>query len=201
MPGVRRICAECGWVLVLRLRLVGLQYMTGERFKNRKVALEFLQQRGQISAGKFYQDCDAGLVQVAADKTVSKYQVMEYAERIFGSVRQQAPSMDNAAKKERLEIELLEQKLEKQKLENRKEDANWLQKDDAWARMAWVLGTLKDSLIHQFNVGQSHLIHLAGGDQNRGPEVYEGCEELLGRAFNEIALAGHIDTVFEDDKE
>jgi hypothetical protein len=171
--------------------------MTDERFKNRSEALKWLQLRGQISTGKFYQDCDAGAVQVAADKTISKYQVMEYAERLFGVARQQAPLQDQAAKKDRLEIELLEQKVEKQKLENRKEDVHWLQKEEAWAQMAAIIGKLRDSLRHQFHVGTVAIITSSAGDQQRGPEVYETAEGLISRAFNEIVESGRIEGVFE----
>ena len=171
--------------------------MTEDRFKNRQSALKWLQSRGQISTGKFYQDCDAGLIQIAADKTVSKYQVMEYAERIFGFTRQQAPLQDQVAKKEKLEIELLEQKVEKQKLENRKEDAHWLQKEEAWAQMAAIIGKLRDSLRHQFHVGTVAVISSAGGDHQRGPEVYETAEGLISRAFNEIVESGRIEGIFD----
>lgn len=171
--------------------------MTDDRFKNRVEALKWLQSRGQISQGKFYQDCEAGMLTIAPDKSVSKYQVMEYAEKVFGFVRQVAPTMDMVAKKERLEIEKLELEIEKRRIENRKEDDRWLPKEEAWAQLAALIGTLRDSLRHQFHVGQSHIIHLSGGDQSRGPEVYEGCEELLSRAFNEVC-SGHIDTIFEE---
>lgn len=174
---------------------------TSERFKNRQAALKWLQTRGQISTGKFYQDCDAGIVQVSADKTVSKYQVMEYAERIFGFTRQQAPLQDQVAKKDRLEIELLEQKVEKQKLENRKEDSNWLQKEEAWAQMAAIIGKLRDGLRHQFHVGSVALIHASGGDPARSPEVYEASEVLLSRAFNEIVESGRIEGIFDKEQE
>lgn len=61
---------------------------TSERFRNRKEALTWLQARGQISQGKFYTDCTAGLLIIYPDKSLSKFQVAEYAEKIFGFVRQ-----------------------------------------------------------------------------------------------------------------
>lgn len=176
--------------------------MMGEdRFKNRKEALAWLQSRGKISQGKFYEDCAKGLITVHADKTISKWQVMEYAERHFGPVREPSTSADSAAKKERLEIEKLELEVEKRKIENRKEDDKWLHKDDAWAQMAALVGTLRDALRHHFHVGQAHLIHLAGGDPTRGPEVYEGAEDILARAFNEVVQARRIEGVFEVEEE
>ena len=60
---------------------------TPERFRNRKEALLWLQSRGQISQGKFYQDCAAGLLTIYQDKSLSKFQVSEYAHKIFGFAR------------------------------------------------------------------------------------------------------------------
>lgn len=64
---------------------------TPERFCNRREALDWLQARGQISQGKFYQDCAAGLLTIYPDKTVSKFQVSEYAEKVFSFARQPTP--------------------------------------------------------------------------------------------------------------
>ena len=173
--------------------------MTPERFKNRKEALTWLQSRGQISQGKFYQDCDAGLISVAPDKSVSKYQVMEYAEKVFGYTRQTAPLADMSEKKARLEVEKLEQELQRMKLANRKEDDNWLHKEEAWGQLAALIGTLRDALRHHCHLGQAHLVHLAGGDHSRGPEVYEGCEEILARSFNEVIASGRIEGTFQQE--
>ncbi len=71
-------------------RSIGLndkQACPPDRFKNRAEAFAWLQARGQISLGKFYQDCEAGMISVGPDKTVSKFQVMQYAEKTFGSTQ------------------------------------------------------------------------------------------------------------------
>ena len=170
--------------------------MTEDRFKNRKEALAWLQSKGQISAGKFYQDCEAGKITIAADKTVSKFQVAEYADRLFNQYKQAPKSLDMEDRKRGLEIEKLEQEVEKGRLANRKEDANWLYKEDAWAQMAALIGTLRDALRHQFHIGTTAIIHSSGGDQARGPEVYETTEELISRAFNEVVNAGKIEGMF-----
>ncbi|MDU0458523.1 MAG: hypothetical protein RW306_07270 [Geobacteraceae bacterium] len=64
---------------------------TLERFKNRKEALLWLQSRGQISQGKFYTDCLAGHITIYPDKSLSKFQVAEYAEKVFGFARKEPP--------------------------------------------------------------------------------------------------------------
>jgi hypothetical protein len=174
---------------------------TEDRFKNRKEALAWLQSKGQISAGKFYQDCEAGKITVAADKTVSKFKVAEYADRLFNQHKQAPKSVDQEDRKRQLEIEKLEQEVEKGRLANRKEDEKWLYKEDAWAQMAALIGTLRDSIRHQFHVGSVAVIHAAGGDAARGPEVYEQTEELISRAFNEVVNAGRIEGMFAKGEE
>lgn len=175
--------------------------MSEDRFKNRKEALAWLQSKGQISTGKFYQDCADGKITIYPDKTISKFQVAEYAERHFGQYRQAPPSHDMADRKAKLEVEKLELDVEKARLANRKEDANWLRKEEAWEQMAGVIGTLRDSLRHQLHVGTAALIHVAGGDPARGPEVYETAEEMISRAFNEVVNSGRIEGVFEKGEE
>ncbi|NTV50948.1 MAG: hypothetical protein HGA20_15070 [Geobacteraceae bacterium] len=155
-----------------------------------------MQSRGQISAGKFSKDCGAGYPSVHSDKSLSKWQVMEYAEKTFGAVRETPVAIDMSAKKARLEVEKLEQDVEKGKLANRKEDDKWLYKEEAWAQMAAIIGKLRDSLRHQFHVGTVAIITSSAGDPQRGPEVYETAEGLISRAFNEIVESGRIEGVF-----
>lgn len=175
--------------------------MSEDRFKNRKEALAWLQSKGQISTGKFYQDCADGKITIYPDKTISKFQVAEYAERVFGFAKPATPSYERSDKMAALELREQELKVEKMELANRKEDANWLQKEEAWAQMAAIIGTLRDSLRHQLHVGTAALIHVAAGDPARGPEVYETAEELISRAFNEVASSGRIEGVFEKGEE
>ncbi len=167
----------------------------GERFKNRIQAWNWLQaQSYKISRGKFFNDCKAGFPEVHRDGTVSRFQVMQYAQQQDVS-RRSAP-LDRTEERERLEIEKLRLAVEKMEKENRKEDERWLLKEDAWAALAAVVGALHDSLRHYFHTGQGHLIYLASGDQTRGPELYEGAEELIGKAFNELARNNIIEGIF-----
>lgn len=63
-----------------------------ERFKNRAEALKWLQGKGQISRGKFYNDCAAGHIIIHMDKSISKFQVAEYAEKVFRFAHKSAPT-------------------------------------------------------------------------------------------------------------
>ena len=169
-------------------------------FKNRQTALQWLRQRGQVSQSKFYDDCNAGLVTVHSDKTLSKFEVALYAEKLFAATRQAAGSgtlamqrESDEARKIRAEAEIKEMQAEDAR---RKANKHWLHKDDAYGQMAALLGLLRDSIKHQFYIGATVLISSCGGDNSRAPELYEFCEELIGRAFNEVANMERISVLF-----
>lgn len=176
----------------------------GERFKNRRQALNWLQSQGyKVSQGKFYQDCEAGFPGVYKDGTISRYQVMQYGQQLDVE-RRSAPDegyidrdKDEARKlKAEADIKVMQAEQARREL-----DRDWIHRDEAWAQLAATVGTLRDSIRHHLHVGQAHLIHLAGGDPSRGPEVYEGAEEILARAFNEVMASGRIEAIFEEIKE
>lgn len=170
----------------------------GERFANRKQALNWLVSQGyKISQGKFYQDVKAGFPGLQRDGSISRYQVMQYGQQLDVESRgaQVFPGGqdDYEARKAKADAEIKEMQAAKMRKE---EDADWLHADAAWAAIAGLLGVLKDSLRHHFHAGQGELIHLAGGDPARGPEVYESCEEIMARAFNEVSRMEKIEGVF-----
>jgi hypothetical protein len=168
-----------------------------ERFKNRREALAWLQKRGQISRGKFYDDCAAGTVTIYPDKTVSKFDVALYAEKLFTSSRNSSDSGNMSQERERLEIEKLRFDVSKRELETRREDDKWLLKEDAWARIAALVGVLQEALRYQFHTAAVNIVHIAGGDHARVMEVYELCEDTISRAYNQVAESGRISVVFE----
>ena len=173
----------------------------GERFANRKQALNWLQAQGyKISQGKFYQDCAAGFPALHRDGSVSRYQVMQYGQQLDVETRGAAPASPDKeaddARKAKAEADIKEMQAEAMK---REQDRDWLRKEEAWATLAAIVGTLRDSLRHHFHAGQGQLVHLAGGDVRRGPEVYEGCEEIMAKAFNEVCATGQIEGIFEQD--
>lgn len=176
----------------------------GERFANRKQAHDWLQAQGyKISRGKFYQDCDAGRPMVHKDGTLSRFQVLQYGQQLDVDRRSTGGNGDLYQQKEEAEQRKAKADADKAEMQaeemRREQDKKWLHADDAWAAVAGIIGTLLDSLRHQFHVGQAHLVHLAAGDPARGPEVYEGAEELIARAFNEVCSSGRIEAVFVND--
>jgi protein-tyrosine phosphatase len=175
---------------------------TGERFINRKQALNWLNAQGyKISQGKFYQDCGAGFPMIQRDGTVSRYQVMQYGQQLDVSSRSM-PLIDLSGEREELEIRKLRAEVMEKELKARREDHRWLHKEDAWAAVAALLSTLQDNIRHHLHEGQGVLVHLAGGDPVRESEVFEATVELVGRAFDELAgarLEGLFATAINDD--
>jgi hypothetical protein len=178
----------------------GQQSTSSDRFINRKQALNWLNAQGyKISQGKFYQDCAAGFPEIHRDGSVSKYQVMQYGQQLDVSARSIAPdsSREDEARKLKAEAEIAEMKANKMR---REEDALWLYADQAWAQMAAIIGTLRDCIRHHFHTAQHEIIHVAGGDINRNHETFEFCDEVVNRAFNDVAGAS-IDIRFVKDGE
>ncbi len=177
----------------------------GERFKNRKQAFGWLQAQGyKVSNGKFYGDCDSGFPQIHKDGTVSRYQVLQYGQQLDVE-RRSSPATPGNIDRDEYEARKIKADAEKAEMQaesmRREMDADWLHKTTAYAQMAALIGTLADSLRHQFNIGSTQLAHLAGGDPQRAPEIYEGLEEILARSFNEINQQNRIDTMFAKEPE
>lgn len=169
-----------------------------DRFKNRKQALLWLRGEGyQISQGKFYQDCDAGFPRVHKDKTVSKFEVLQYGQRLVAEpivAPDFGESQDLKNKKLKLDVERLERDADR-------ESGRWLLKEEAWGAIATLFSNIQDSLKHHFNIDQGKLVYLAGGDHARSAELYEACEELIVKAFNDVCASDSIVGVFEQEKE
>ncbi|MDY0013874.1 MAG: hypothetical protein RBS40_13395 [Rhodocyclaceae bacterium] len=160
---------------------------SADRFRTRKAALDWLRDQGAtISQGKFYQDCEAGRVMVAPDKTVSKFEVSEYLRSLQRQVTPDLQLLDRQSRKEALEIRRLELEVAKREMEHRAAEAEWLRAETAWAAVAALLGQVLDNLRHHFHQAAPELVHLAGGEPERAPELYEQCEQVIGRAMADI---------------
>ncbi len=162
---------------------------TVDYFRTRKEALLWLRSKGyQISQGKFYQDCAAGFPPVNADKTVSKWQVAEYAASLNAATTPSKPqsTIEDEQRKARADADIAEIKAERMRREH---DAAWLHAADAWGIMAGLVGTLRDSIRHHVYTAQSELVQIVGGDQVRSQEGFEYIDAVIDKAFNEVAAA------------
>lgn len=184
--------------------------MTEDRFKNRKEALDWLQQRGQISQGKFYEDCSRGYIEhdgrqialtVHPDKSISKFQIMLYAEAVLGFTRQSISALDLAERKEKLDVRERELKVDKlvreKELADRELHKDWKHRDESEEEIAGVLGMLLDAFDHQLYKGAPELIQVCNGDISRVDEVYATTRMLLSTAVREVLAEGSIEGVFE----
>ena len=172
-----------------------------ERFKSRKAALDWLTAQGhKVSQGKFYQDCKAGFPAVASDGSLSKYQVLTYALGLDKKVEPDLSALDAKEfdrRKAQADAEMAEIKAERMR---REQDRDWLHAEEAWATVAALVGSLRDAIRHQLFSGQRQVVEVAGGEQERAPEVFELLDEMVSRAFNEVA-SGSIEITFEGEEQ
>ena len=183
------------------------QFAPKQSYKSRAEAyrLFIAPQKLPVSQAKFYLDAER-LSMVGTDKTIELATLLAYTkdelkvssttgQSLADRSRDDARSLDDD-RRAKAEADIKEMQAEESK---RKLDEKWLHRDDAWAALAGLVGILRDSLRHQFHVGSAQLVILSGGDPQRSPEVYEGTEEILSRAFNEVVESGHIEGIFAED--
>lgn len=170
-----------------------------ERFANRKAALDWLKANNyKISTGKFYTDCKAGFPIIHKDGSISRWQVLTYAQQIDISTKAEIltnrdESRLQEQRKAKAEAEIAEMKAERMR---RDEDRYWLHAEDAWAQIAALVATLRDTIRHHLFTSQREIVHIVSGDQDRSNELVEYADGLIDKAFNEVAGA-EIDVVFE----
>ena len=178
-------------------------------YKDRAEAFrEFIQARSYaVSRAKFYEDCRR-LAMIEADKSVSLASLDAYVRqelKLDAASGQSLVERDLADRRARADTEKAESEARRSRLAveriEREQSDNWIEKEDAWAQLAGIVGELRDALRHQFHLGQGTLIHLAAGDPARGPEVYEGCDELIAKAMNKVCAAGKMERVFEREED
>ena len=183
------------------------QYTPKQSYKSRAEAFRLFidPQNLPVSQAKFYLDA-ARRDMVLPDKTIQLSALLSYAkDELKVSTISGQSLVDRSRDQERIghedrktkaEADIKEMQAEEAR---RKMDKDWLYSDSAWAALAGLVGTLQDTLRHHFHVGSPDLITLAGGDLQRAPEVYEGAEAIMAKAFNEVLAAGHIEGIFAQD--
>lgn len=161
---------------------------SAERFPTRKKALDWLKDQGhKISTGKFYGDCDKGLVAVAQDGSVSKFAVAMYGKSLDRTVLPDIAAMDKSEddrRKARADADMAEMKAEAMR---REQDRLWLHADDAWSAVAGLVGRLRDAIRHHLYTAAPEVVLVAGGEQDRATEVSERLWLAVDAAFNEVA--------------
>lgn len=189
--------------------LYGRLVESNRLYENIKAMLDDLQAQGyKVSQGKLYGDAKAGHLRLDADRSISKQGFADWCANPKGgldiiSVAEAAEEKASAdlkrlAQREKeLDVANKEENLKQKQMANRKEDAKWILKADAYLQMAGQLGILKDALDHHVTMGESKLILAAGGKLEKSPEFSAMLKAVLTTAFNEIATSGRLEVLFE----
>lgn len=171
-----------------------------QRFDRQKDALSWLHERGyKVSAGKFSNDWNGGKVRIR-DGVLSLADLLAYAATLDVDRKKIASAEQRAAKKDDLEIRLLEEKLRRAELENRKDDALWMLKEDAEAHEAALIGVLRDTFRHRIALDSSLLLAASGGDPDRSAEFIAALQDFVDGSFNEVADGKQFEVEFEDEE-
>jgi hypothetical protein len=163
-----------------------------DRFTNRKAALNWLQEQGyKVSQGKFYDDCSNGTkISCMLNGSLSKFDVLNYA-NTYLQAGTSAAFMSTLASEQLRKVKAEADMKEHQfRLAERRADKYWLHADDAWALVAALIGTLRDCIRHHLENGSPEIVETARGDHQATIEVFEKCEDIINRAFNEVAGKG-----------
>lgn len=170
-----------------------IKSQTVEKFRHRQAAFDWLLENGhKLGKSTFYQACKDGFPALNSDGAISKQEVILYSRTLDKSTF--AP-VGVAAKKEELEVRKLELDVKKKENELRKDDDRWLYRDEAYAQMAALFGTLVESLNHHFLIGMDELVDTLDGNSSLKEQGYELAEEIIGRACNEVCAMGRINRV------
>lgn len=174
----------------------------GERFANRKQALNWLQAQGyKVGQDKFYKDCKAGFPQIHRDKTISRFQVLQYAQQLDVD-RRSSPLTDLSAQREDAETRKAiadAQKAEIQAAQLQRElDKNWISRTDSDLEVCTWSALVRDSLAHRISQSLPALIHATGGQIERLADGQAIIDQAITDGCNDIANSGDVDIEIED---
>lgn len=161
-----------------------------EFFKNRKEAHDWLVVNGYtVSRGKFYQDCESGIVTINPDKTVSRFMVLQYGiawqQKTVNPAGVDVPGAAEADLRKKIaEADIAERKARKLQ---REEDNLWLYADDAYAMLAGLVAAMRSAVRHQVYAHRRELVEIVKGDNDFADQLYQEIEGLLDDGFNEVA--------------
>ena len=175
----------------------------GEFFKNRQAALQWLQQRVQVSRSKFYDDCNAGLITIHPDKTLSKFEVALYAEKLFAATRQAAGSGTLAmqreadeARKIRADADIKEMQAEAVRREH---DNKWQLRREAEEHEIALMKLTQNIFRQRVYLDHTALLAAAGGSAANSPEFIIALMGFIDSVFNQLVSQDEYDVEFEED--
>ncbi len=171
------------------------------RFKSRAAAAAWLkEQKAPISQRGFYDACDRGFPAVAADKSLSRFEVSEYLRSLeskqrrapggSGTIREDAETRKAVADAAKAEIQAEQMK--------RQLDKDWISRADADLETCAWAGLTRDYIAHRLSQSLPTLIHTAGGDMTRAPDVQAVIDQAITDGCNDVANSGEITVDIED---
>lgn len=159
-----------------------------ERFQNRKEALEWMRNQGvAISQGKFYQDCQTGMIVVYPDKTVGRASVLQYMMGLQRNAVIDPGIAELTIREQQLKVQKLELEVERLERGGRADDRRWMLREDSWALLAGVLGMLRHTLDYHVTKRAAALVEAIEGKPELAPQLVEQfTATVVNPAFNDL---------------
>jgi len=174
----------------------------GERFSNRKQALNWLNAQGyKVGQDKFYKDCKAGFPNIHRDKTISRYQVLQYGQQLDMASRGSA-STDGDYQLRDAEIRKAVADANKAEIQaaqlQRELDKEWIKREDSDLEVCTWTALLRDAINHRITQGLPTLIHAVGGHLDRVADGQEVIDQAVTDACNDISRSGEVDVDIDE---
>lgn len=163
-----------------------------QSFKNRAVAYRFLQDIGyKPSERTFYNGCEISedgksvLLSAVIKQLWEEYPPIPFGENEVQAAKQAAESA---------ELDLEEKRLKVAKLKRADDHVKQLEQRVAEfdQQQAALIIMIYDTIRHHINLAGREIAHAAGADSSRVPEMEQQIEQIIDRAFNEIATSDKI---------
>lgn len=170
---------------------------TPEYFANRREAWQWLHEQGlQMGESTFYRRIGTpGFPRLTPDKRLSRWECSEFLR--LQQVEGNASPGGVYATDELVQRKLLADTeaaeytagLARQKLERliKETDKTWMARREAYAMLAAIIGTLRDTVLHHLHHNQLAFCAAVCGEDARAPELYEALAAAVNTAFNEVA--------------
>ena len=169
-----------------------------ERFKNRKQAFDWLQSQGfKLVERSFYNACNAGFPAVAADKTLSRFEVSEFLRQHEAKHRKQPGSLSGIredAETRKAVADAQKSEIQAQQMQ-RELDKKWILHDDADLQTCTWTALLRDCISSRLERNVGALICAAGGDLARIPDVLTIIDQAIIDGCNDVADTDEVDVL------
>ena len=172
-----------------------------ERFKNRKKAFEWLQQQGfKLVERSFYNACDAGFPAVAADKSLSRFEVSEFLRQHEAKYRKQPGRLSGIredAETRKAVADAKKSEIQAQQMQ-RELDKKWISREESDLEVCTWACLTRDYITSRLERSITTLICAAGGSVERTADVQAIIDQAITDGCNDIANSEEVDVYIED---